>query len=303
MWLTRRLRTWLPLAVAAAAGVSPLHSGLNPETGTYVFQHYSAKEYKASPQNWDIAQDHRGVMYFANLDGLLEFDGNSWRLLRLPAKSFVRSVSVDSRGTVYVGGVGEFGLLKPDATGTMAFVSLTSRIPKQDRAFADVWRILPTPKGVYFSALSRLFRVNNDGTIKVWRPEKKFARAFYVLNSLYVQTAGTGLMRMGSDDQLSPVVGGERFASDVVNAASQTGDTAIITTASHLYRLTQAGVEPFPTAADSYFTSGLAYDVHVLHDGEIAVGTRKGGWSSSINKERWIASSRRPPPAASRMIP
>lgn len=272
-----RLSTWLPLVVAAAATAPPLHSGLNPETGTCVFQHYSAKQYGASPQNWDVTQDHRGVMYFANLDGLLEFDGNSWRLLRLPGKSFVRSVSVDSKGTVYVGGVGEFGLLKPDATGTMAFISLTSAIPKQDRAFADVWRILPTPQGVYFSALSRLFRVNNDGTIKVWRPEKKFARAFYVLNSLYVQTAGTGLMKMGSDDQLTPVAGGERFSSDVVNAASQVGDTAVITTASHLYRLAQTGVEPFPTAADSYFATGLAYDVHVLQDGEIAVGTRRGG--------------------------
>ncbi len=136
MRLMRCLMTWLPLAVAAAAAGPPLQSGLNPETGTYVFQHYSAKQYGASPQNWDIAQDHRGVMYFANLDGLLEFDGNSWRLLRLPGKSFVRSVSVDSQGTVYVGGGGEFGLLKPDATGTMAFVSLTGRIPKQDRAFA-----------------------------------------------------------------------------------------------------------------------------------------------------------------------
>src|SRR5579862_8675361 len=110
-----RLRSsWLPLAVAVAAAAPSLQSGLNPETGTYVFQHYSAKQYGASPQNWDIAQDRRGVMYFANLDGLLEFDGNSWRLLRLPGKSFVRSVSVDSSGTVYVGGVGEFGLLKPD---------------------------------------------------------------------------------------------------------------------------------------------------------------------------------------------
>ncbi len=250
---------------------------MNPETGTYVFQHYSAKQYGASPQNWDIAQDHRGVMYFANLDGLLEFDGNSWRLLRLPGKSFVRSVSVDSRGTVYVGGVGNFGLLKPDETGRMAFVSLSGGIPEKDRTFADVWRILPTPQGVYFSALSRLVRVNNDGTTKVWRPQKKFARAFYVLNSLYVQTAGTGLMKMGPDDQLSPVPGGERFSADVVNAASKTGDTAIITTASHLYRLTQAGIEPFPTAADSYLTSSIAYDVHVLNDGEIAVGTRKGG--------------------------
>ena len=50
--------------------------------------------------------------------------------LRLPGKSFVRSVSVDSRGTVYVGGVGEFGLLKPDATGTMTFVSLIDQVPQ-----------------------------------------------------------------------------------------------------------------------------------------------------------------------------
>src|SRR5580704_12575137 len=132
-----RLSSWLPLVVTAAGSLAPLHSGMNPETGTYVFQHYSAKQYGASPQNWDIAQDRRGVMYFANLDGLLEFDGNFWRLLRLPGKSFVRSVNVDSRGTVYVGGVGEFGLLKPDATGTLVFVSLTGRIPKQDRGFAD----------------------------------------------------------------------------------------------------------------------------------------------------------------------
>ncbi len=81
---------------------------------------------------------------------------------------------------------------------------------------------------------------------------------------------------MGSDDQLFPVAGGERFASDVVNAASQTGDTAIITTASHLYRLTQAGVEPFPTAADSYLTSSIAYDVHVLNGRRDSRGDAEG---------------------------
>ena len=65
-----------------------------------------------------------------------------------------------------MGGVGEFGLLKPDSTGTMKFVSLVDRVPQADRGFADVWRILPTPQGVYFSTYSRLLRLNNDGTIK-----------------------------------------------------------------------------------------------------------------------------------------
>ena len=32
-------------------------------------------------QNWDILQDNRGIMYFANTKGLLEFDGKNWRVL------------------------------------------------------------------------------------------------------------------------------------------------------------------------------------------------------------------------------
>src|SRR5271168_2962776 len=140
------------LMAAAVAAVTPsfLSAGFNPETGTYLFQHYSAKQYGASPQNWGVAQDRRGVMYFANTDGVLEFDGSTWRKLSLPGGQVVRSVSVDSRGTVYVGGVGDFGLLRPDSTGTMRFVSLLGTVPQQDRGFADVWRVLPTPQGVYF---------------------------------------------------------------------------------------------------------------------------------------------------------
>jgi hypothetical protein len=186
----RFIRFLMPAALMAAT-TPYLNAGLNPETGDYLFQNYSAKQFGASPQNWGIAEDRRGIMYFANTDGLLEFDGNSWRLLRLPGALVARSVSVDDGGTVYVGGVGEFGLLKPDSTGTTKFVSLVDRVPQQDRVFADVWRILPTPQGVYFSSFSRLLRLNKDGTVKVWQPEKKFGRAFYVLDSLYVQTTGT----------------------------------------------------------------------------------------------------------------
>src|SRR5580658_1582111 len=118
-------------AVAMTVVVPFLSAGLNPETGDYVFQRYSAKQYGANPQNWGVAQDKRGILYFANTDGLLEFDGNNWRIIALPGKS-VRSVSVDSQGTVYVGGVGEFGLLKPDSTGTMKFVSLIDQVPQRD---------------------------------------------------------------------------------------------------------------------------------------------------------------------------
>src|SRR5580658_11260463 len=93
---------FLTLAAASSALILTLKADLKPETGAYVFQRYTAKQYGANPQNWGMAQDQLGVMYFANTDGLLEFDGTFWRKLSLPGGSVVRSVSVDNRGTVYV---------------------------------------------------------------------------------------------------------------------------------------------------------------------------------------------------------
>src|SRR5258707_1292518 len=89
-------------ALAAASEPITLKAGLNPETGSYVFQVYSAKTYGASPQNWGIAQNPRGIMYFANTEGLLEFDGVTWRKTPLPGRiPMVRSVAVDGKGTVF----------------------------------------------------------------------------------------------------------------------------------------------------------------------------------------------------------
>ena len=37
---------------------------------------YSKQAYKAGTQNWDICQDKNGILYFANNEGLLSFDGD-----------------------------------------------------------------------------------------------------------------------------------------------------------------------------------------------------------------------------------
>jgi class 3 adenylate cyclase len=265
------------ISAVALAAAGLLNAGFNPETGDYVFQHYSAKQYGASPQNWAVAEDRRGVMYFANTEGLLEFDGSSWRKLTLPGGSTVRAVSVDDKGTIYVGGSGDFGRLAPDHSGTMQFVSLKNNVPQGDRAFGDIWRILPTRNGVYFSSYTRLLRLNPDGTIKVWRPQKRFARAFYVLNAVYVTSSGIGLMELGKDDRLVPAPGGDKFANEPVQAAIPYGKEALIATSLHLYHFSSGGAELFPTAADSHFAINKAYSMHTFRDGEIAVGTRTGG--------------------------
>jgi len=45
------------------------------EQGLPFITNYSPKTYKAFPQNWSIAEDDRGIMYFGNQNIILEYDG------------------------------------------------------------------------------------------------------------------------------------------------------------------------------------------------------------------------------------
>ena len=55
-------------------------------------RNWSSADHGAGRQNWDIAQDKDGVMYFANNSGLLEFDGYTWNLIHMPARANVLSL-------------------------------------------------------------------------------------------------------------------------------------------------------------------------------------------------------------------
>ncbi len=41
---------------------------------------YTKQEYQGGGQNWDATADQRGIMYFANTEGLLAFDGHYWKV-------------------------------------------------------------------------------------------------------------------------------------------------------------------------------------------------------------------------------
>ena len=51
---------------------------------------YPTETHQASIQNFDIAQDKQGILYFANTNGVLIFDGIHWQMLELPGKEYVR---------------------------------------------------------------------------------------------------------------------------------------------------------------------------------------------------------------------
>lgn len=272
-----RLRLAVSLALTIILLACPLRAALKNDAGSFIFRTYSAKDYSASGQNWSTVQDRRGVLYFGNTDGILSYDGVTWKLIPMPIGTVAQSLAMASTGTVYVGGAGEFGYLEANPTGLARFVSLLSRVPVADRSFGRVWDVIPRPEGIYFGAFERIFRLNPDGSVHVFRPNGgKFYRIFLAGDRVFVKTARGGFFRIDGDT-LVPGPSGRHFADEGVVGTCQSGTATIIASGRHLYRLEGNSVEPFQTEMDDYLRAHQIYTVFALLTGDIAVGTISGG--------------------------
>ena len=61
------------------------------EHGMPMLHNLKPKDYHAGTQNWALLQDQRGVMYVGNNVGVLEYDGQNWRIMQTGNKSVSRS--------------------------------------------------------------------------------------------------------------------------------------------------------------------------------------------------------------------
>jgi class 3 adenylate cyclase/ligand-binding sensor domain-containing protein len=252
-----------------------LRASVNPEAGSFFFHNYSAKEYSANPQNWAIAQDARGVMYFGNTSGVLEYDGAFWRLIQLSDGNGAQALARDSTGRIFVGGDNLLGYLAPDHHGATSFTSLVDKLPKADRIFGNIFDVLATPDGVYFCSHRRLFLLTQTGEIKVWKPAKRFGRAFSAYGELFVTSTDRGLLRM-TKSELVPAMDGDIKVTRA-NVFFAPGDQPIVANALGLFRFSPSAIQPFVTAADAYLVQHSVSAVSQWPGGGIAVGTSTGG--------------------------
>ncbi|MCP4214229.1 MAG: hypothetical protein GY765_06210, partial [bacterium] len=141
---------------------SPLIAQHPDEVGIPFIRNHHAEEYNAHFQNWVAVQDHRGVMYFGNNDGILVYDGGNWEVIKVSGDPTVRSLAIDAGGRIFVGAISDLGYLAPNSLGSLSYVSLRNLIPEKYRKFADVWEAYAAEDGVYFACKDKIFHFFNN---------------------------------------------------------------------------------------------------------------------------------------------
>jgi signal transduction histidine kinase len=250
------------------------------ESGLSFITNYTPGDYNAHGQNWAILRDKKGFMYFGNTDGcVLQYDGVDWRKIRVINNSIVRSLAMDSSGTIYAGAQKEIGFLVPDSSGMLRYKSILSEIPEKYRDFSDVWQIHFINNLLYFNTRKYLFRRDANGAFKVWIAKNVFHASFQPYpGQLYIHQRKTGLMVL-QNDSLKLISGGELFKDDWVYSIIPLEDNKLLIAARNTGLFIYDGnkIIKFNTRAEKWLIANQVYDGIALKNGQIIFVTLRGG--------------------------
>ncbi|HEX9006888.1 MAG TPA: hypothetical protein VF889_06315, partial [Bacteroidota bacterium] len=299
MKIHRRYMLVALLASAAALGQPPETPPPVREIGRPFITTISHRQTGGQFQSWSIVQDSRGVVYVGNNAGVLEYDGQSWRLIETTQRNIARSLAIDSSGHIFVGSTGDFGWLVPDSTGALRDVSLLNLVPEKEQSFGYVWTIRALNDAVYVQSREHLFRlrqvqpspssgnpsVRSGWQVKVWNPVGKFFYGFVLGHDYYLQQGGVGLMKMVGDS-LTLLPGGGQFADERLQVmlpfdqGNKPGESQTILVGTFnrgLFLFDGREFRPLHTEADSLLKDGTIYVGTLLSDGNIAIATLSRG--------------------------
>ncbi len=190
---------------------------------------YRGLDYGAGTQNWGIAQDHNGILYFANNEGLLTFNGTYWKLYPFPNKTILRSVKIDKTGRIFVGAQDEIGYYYPNKNGVLTYKSLKTLIPKSDKQFADVWNIEIVDGAVYFRTVTKIFRFKNS-KIDVYPTSLTWVYMGAVKNEVLAHEINIGLKTLKDGKWIVRCNDPRIINANVTSALHYNGDTLLLTT-------------------------------------------------------------------------
>ncbi len=185
--------------------------------GLVYSDYYTSEDFNVLPQNWCVAQDQRGLMYFGNSNCVLEYDGVTWRKIFVTNHSNVRSLDVDQQNNIFVGAYNEFGLLTPDKKGKLHYKTLTHLIDPQYADFGDVWNTHCIGEEVFFLTEKTIFRYKNQQFSYWEKSAEHFYLSFKINQRLYIHENGKGLMVL-ENDSLILVEKGDFFADKRIHS-------------------------------------------------------------------------------------
>lgn len=227
-------------------------------------------------QNWSIDQHpETGYVYFANSEGLIEFDGLRSTTHKLPLNKGARSVCIDNNGLIFTGGFEEFGFWQRGSGCELRYESLKRLTDINDND--EIWKIYHQHGLIYFQSFTSIY-------IYDYKTVKKFEAPFTMLfmfpyqNGFLVQILGNGLFRF-ENEKYTLIPGGEIFQNIKIHTiVPYRKNSFLIGTANNgLYILEGNTIKPFPCEVSKFLKYNTCNAGVAINDSLFVFGTILNG--------------------------
>lgn len=238
---------------------------------------YSSSIYNAGNQNWMISQDKNQFLFFANNDGLLEFNGSNWTLYKSPNETIIRSVKVVG-DKIYTGCYMEFGFWTREANKSLKYTSLSAKIKNQIIDDEQFWNILQYEQWVIFQSLHQIYIYDSKTQkIRIIPSKNGILKAFEANNSIYFQLVNEGLFEIENGKQ-KLISNHPVFKTNKIVSVFSTDEGLLLQTQFNgFYKLSSGNLSKFTTEVDAEIASSSVYSSIRLSNRGFAIGTVSNG--------------------------
>jgi len=232
---------------------------------------YKKSDYGKGSQTWQIASYNNNWVYFANKNGLLQFDGSSWGVFPLNNVSDVRSVYPSrSRKRIYIGGINEYGYFEPDERGKLRYHCLSDSVATSLRYIGNIWRIHENDNILYFQADGAVLKCIN-GKYTLIRANSKIDCSSLVNGILYIGTDKGMQILIGNT--FFPLPGASKLISKRIRGIIPHKKGVLIATAyDGLYYWDGKVLTQYITGAEKFMSQNEIFSI-ASSKNQIALGT------------------------------
>ncbi len=241
------------------------------QQGNYFLTHFTPDKDNFSTACFDLAQDQRGIFYFATQGGVLQFDGRNWDIINTPGALYAIEVA---GGKLYVAGSKGFGKIEANEFGLPTYQPIYDSLDA-----GNIFQMRAVNDLVYFLNDRNLFiysPATNEVKLEASSKDEDWIGLHEIFGNAFISSEGRGVFTLGKNSLIPAKLFQDQ--TSLVFAERQQNVYLLGTSESRLFLLQEdMRLEEVKMDDSTYLSASVMVNAVWVNKELIALGTLRGG--------------------------